>query len=339
MKAETKIIQHKLSVLQLAEALGNVSQACRQRGVSRTQFYEYKRRFQTHGIEGLRDLPPIAKNHPFTTPPEVVAKIKALSMKHPSRGCNYLESLLKTEGHQVSFVTIQKILDKEGLGSRYDRWLALEREKTGQPIELTAEQVAFIEKQNPQYRERHVESSKPGELLNQDTFFVGTLKGVGRVYMHTVVDTYNSLAFGFLHVSKQPEAAVAVLYNDVIPFYKKHKIKVENILTDNGREFCGTESHPYQIYLELNEINHRKTKVRTPRTNGFVERFNRTMLDEFFRIKFREKPYNTVNQLQDDLDVWLKFYNEKRPHQGYRNMGKTPMERFLEYNQNVKQGT
>jgi len=125
MKAETKIIQHKLSVLQLAEALGNVSQACRQRGVSRTQFYEYKRRFQTHGIEGLRDLPPIAKNHPFTTPPEVVAKIKALSMKHPSRGCNYLESLLKTEGHQVSFVTIQKILDKEGLGSRYDRWLAL----------------------------------------------------------------------------------------------------------------------------------------------------------------------------------------------------------------------
>jgi transposase InsO family protein len=184
-----------------------------------------------------------------------------------------------------------------------------------------------------------VESSKPGELLYQDTFFVGTLKGVGRVYMHTVVDTYNSLAFGFLHVSKQPEAAVAVLHNDVLPFYKKHKTKVENILTDNGREYCGTETHPYQIYLELNEIKHRRTKVRTPRTNGFVERFNRTMLDEFFRIKFREKPYNTVDLLQNDFDAWLKFYNEKRPHQGYRNMGKTPMERFLEYRQSVIQGT
>jgi transposase InsO family protein len=339
MKAENKVIQHKMSVLQLAEALGNISQACRQRGVSRTQFYEYKRRFQTHGIEGLRDLPPIAKNHPFTTPPEVVARIIALSKLHPSKGCNYLEALLKAEGYQVSFVTIQKILDKEGLGTRYDRWLALEREKAGQPIELSAEQIAFIEKQNPQYQERHVESSKPGELLNQDTFFVGTLKGVGRVYMHTVVDTFNSMAFGFLHVSKQPEAAVAVLHNDVLPFYKKHKTKVENILTDNGREYCGTETHPYQIYLELNEIKHRRTKVRTPRTNGFVERFNRTMLDEFFRIKFREKPYNTVDQLQVDFDIWLRFYNEKRPHQGYRNMGKTPLERFLEYRQNVKQGT
>ena len=339
MKAENKVIQHKMSVLQLAEALGNISQACRQRGVSRTQFYEYKRRFQTHGIEGLRDLPPIAKNHPFTTPPEVVARIIALSKLHPSKGCNYLEALLKAEGYQVSFVTIQKILDKEGLGTRYDRWLALEREKAGQPIELSAEQIAFIEKHNPQYQERHVESSKPGELLNQDTFFVGTLKGVGRVYMHTVVDTFNSMAFGFLHVSKQPEAAVAVLHNDVLPFYKKHKTKVENILTDNGREYCGTETHPYQIYLELNEIKHRMTKVRTPRTNGFVERFNRTMLDEFFRIKFREKPYNTVDQLQVDFDIWLRFYNEKRPHQGYRNMGKTPLERFLEYRQNVKQGT
>ena len=339
MKAENKVIQHKMSVLQLAEALGNISQACRQRGVSRTQFYEYKRRFQTHGIEGLRDLPPIAKNHPFTTPPEVVARIIALSKLHPSKGCNYLEALLKAEGYQVSFVTIQKILDKEGLGTRYDRWLALEREKAGQPIELSAEQIAFIEKQNPQYQERHVESSKPGELLNQDTFFVGTLKGVGRVYMHTVVDTFNSMAFGFLHVSKLPEAAVAVLHNDVLPFYKKHKTKVENILTDNGREYCGTETHPYQIYLELNDIKHRRTKVRTPRTNGFVERFNRTMLDEFFRIKFREKPYNTVDQLQTDFDRWLNFYNEKRPHLGYRNMGKTPMERFLEYSQNVKQGT
>jgi len=339
MKPENKIIQHKLSVLQLAEALGNITQACKQRGVSRTQFYEYKRRFQTHGMEGLRDLPPIAKNHPFTTPPEVIDKIKALSMQHPSRGCNYLEALLKAEGHQVSFVTIQKILEKEGLGSRYDRWLALENKQASQPIELNGEQIAFLEKQNPQFQERHVESSKPGELLNQDTFFVGTLKGVGRVYLHTVVDTFNSFAFGFLHVSKQPEAAVAVLYNDVLPFYKKHKIKVENILTDNGREYCGTENHPYQIYLELNDIKHRRTKVRTPRTNGFVERFNRTMLDEFFRIKFREKAYMTIDPLQTDFDIWLKFYNEKRPHQGYRNMGKTPLERFLEYKQSVKQGT
>jgi hypothetical protein len=127
MNAETKVIKHKLSVLELAEALGNVSAAYRQRGVSRTQFYDYKQRFQTHGMEGLRALPPIAKHHPNTTPPETVEKIKGLAMTHPSRGPNYLESLLKADGIQVSFVTIQKILEREGLGSRYDRWLAIEK--------------------------------------------------------------------------------------------------------------------------------------------------------------------------------------------------------------------
>ncbi len=336
MNAEKKVIKHKFSVLELAETLGNISSACRQKGVSRTQFYEYKRRFQTHGMEGLRDLPPIAKHHPNTTPPETVEKIKVLAMTHPSKGPNYLEALLKADGIHVSFVTIQKILEREGLGSRYDRWMAIEKRQTEQPIELSAEQVAFIEKQNPQFKERHVESGKPGELLNQDTFFVGAFKGVGRVYMHVVVDTWCSYAFGFLHVSKQPEAAVAVLHNDVLPFYQKHRLKVEHILTDNGREFCGTENHPYEMYLELNDIKHRRTKVRHPQTNGFVERFNRTMLDEFFRIKLREKVYESVEVLQEDFDEWLKFYNEQRPHMGYRNHGKTPLEQINGFTKTVK---
>jgi transposase len=126
MKAEKKLIQQRLSVLQLAEALRNVSLACRQRGVSRSQFYEYKRRFQTHGLEGLKDLPPIAKSHPMTTPPQTVEKIKALAFKHPAWGCQRLEALLKADGISVSYVTIQKILDRNNLGSRYQRWLALE---------------------------------------------------------------------------------------------------------------------------------------------------------------------------------------------------------------------
>lgn len=166
MDSEKKVMRHKASVLELASVLGNVAEACRRRGVSPTQFYEWKRRFHTHGLEGLRDLPPIVKNHPFTTPPEVVERIKTLALLHPSRGCGYLESLLGAEDRSVSKVTIQKVLDENGLGKRYDRWLALEKQNAEPPIELTAEQIAFIEKQNPQFRERHVESSKPGELLN-----------------------------------------------------------------------------------------------------------------------------------------------------------------------------
>lgn len=328
---EKKVIQNKMSVLELAQTLGNISEACKRRGVSRTQFYEWKRRFQTHGLEGLKDLPPIPKNHPFTTPKAVVEKIKKLSLSHPSKGCKYLEHLLAAEGTRVSSVTIQKHLDEAGLGKKYDRWLALEQLGAESPQKLSGEQVAFLEKQNPQFKERHVQSSKPGELLNQDTFYVGRLKGVGKVYLHAVVDTFSSYAFGFLHFNKKPEGAVAVLHNEVLPFYRKHKITVENILTDNGTEFKGTDTHPYEIYLELNDIKHRTTKVRRPQTNGFIERFNRTVLDEFFRIKFRKKLYENIADLQEDLNDWLKFYNHQRPHQGYRNLGRKPIQTILNF--------
>lgn len=326
MDVSVKIAKQRLSVLELAERLGNITEACRRRGMDRTSFYEWKRRFQTHGLEGLKDLPPIHKSHPQAVKPEVEARIIELALEHPSYGCNKLEKILSLEGPYVSNVTIQKILIEHGLGSRYDRWLALERKSAEQGIALTAEQVAYIEKLNPSFKERHVESSGPGQLLSQDTFFVGTLKGVGRVYMHTVIDTYGSFAFGFLHTTKQPEAAVSVVHNDVVPFYKEHGIEVKAILTDNGREYCGTEAHPYELYLALNDIEHRRTQVRRPQTNGFVERFHRTVLDEFFRIVFRKKLYETVASLQEDLDSWLHEYNYERPHLGYRNQGRRPWE-------------
>ena len=331
LSPEIKIAEQRLSVLELAKALGNVSLACKQRGVSRTQFYEYKRRFQTHGIEGLVDLPPVHHSHPATTPPEVEQRILDISLEHPAWGCNRLCDQLKLEGISISAITIQKLLNRNEMGSRYDRWLKLEEQHGQRAIELTGEQVAFIEKHNPTFRERHVESNAPGELLCQDTFFVGHLKGVGKVYLHTVVDAYCSYAFGFLHTSKQSEAAAAVLHNDVLPFYKAKGLPVQAILTDNGREFCGKDDHPFELYLELNDVEHRHTQVRRPQTNGFVERFQGTVLDEFFRMAFRTKLYETVEALQADLDGWLRYYNYERPHQGYRNLGKRPFERIDEY--------
>jgi transposase InsO family protein len=217
------------------------------------------------------------------------------------------------------------------MGTKYERLLKLEEKAAQEPIELTAEQIALIEKANPCFKERHIESSRPGELLAQDTFFVGTLKGVGRVYLQAVVDTYGSYAFGFLHTGKLPECAVAVLHNDVLPFYQERNIKVNAILTDNGREYCGKDTHPYELYLALNDIEHRKTKVGHPQTNGFVERFNKTALDEFFRITFREKFYESVQSLQEDFDTWLLHYNTERPHRGYRNMGKRPVDTLNQY--------
>lgn len=154
----------------LAEQLGNVSEASRRRGMTRTQFYEYKKRFQVQGFEGLKDLPPIHKSHPFTTPPEIVDKVLALSLKHPSRGCNHLEALLVLDGVSLSAITIQKILNEHGLGTKMERWLALEKQHLQEGSELSTEHLAYIEKLNPVFKERHVESAKPGEFLSKDAF-------------------------------------------------------------------------------------------------------------------------------------------------------------------------
>jgi transposase InsO family protein len=322
--ANAKLAHRRLTVLELAERLGNVAEACRRGGIDRTSFYDWKRRFQLEGLDGLKDLPPIAKSHPMTTPPEVVERIAELALLHPAYGCNRLEALLALEGRRLSAITIQKILNDKGLGTRHERWLALERKNAEQAIELSPGQAAFLEKLNPCFKERHVESERPGQLLSADTFMVGTLKGIGRIYLHAVVDTYGSYAFGFLHVSKQPEAAVAVLHNDVLPFYARLDLPIGAVLTDNGREFCGTERHPYELYLALNDIAHRKTRVGSPRTNGFVERFNGTVLEEFFRPTMRSRLYESVDALQADLDAWLHHYNHERPHLGYRNQGRRP---------------
>src|SRR5215213_2999018 len=182
MKAEHKLARQRLSVLELAEALDNVSEACRRRGISRTQFYEYKRRFQTHGIEGLKDLPPVHKSHPMTTPREVQEKIVTLSLSRPGWGCNRVsDQLKKLEGISVSAPTVQNILNKEGLGTRYERWLKLEEKTAQKEIELSAEQVAFILRSKTPALGRDMSSpAGPGSSLTRTSSSWGTLKGWAR---------------------------------------------------------------------------------------------------------------------------------------------------------------
>ena len=166
MNAKKKVIDNKLSVLEFAATVENESAVCHQMGVSLALFQEYSRRFQTHRIEGSRALSFIAQCLSNTIRPETIKKIKVLAMRPPRKGSNQQEVLLKAAGLQVSILNIQKIFDREDPSKRYGRLLALEKRQVEQPIELTAEQIAFIEKQNHQFREGYVESCKQGELLN-----------------------------------------------------------------------------------------------------------------------------------------------------------------------------
>lgn len=329
MTASKKLAHKRLTLLQLAERLGNISKACRMHKVSRSQFYEYKRSFQEHGLDGLVDKPPIPGSHPSQLPKKTTSRIIALSLEHPAFGQQRIADQLALEGLSVCPTSVRNVWLKEGLETKYKRLLRLEEKAMTKGFKLTEQQIRLIEKANPEFAERHVKSEYPGYLLCQDTFYVGRLKGIGRIYLQAVVDTYGSVAFGKLYTSKRQETTADVLYGRVLPFYEKHGLTIEAILTDNGTEYKGRPTiHLYEIFLELNDIEHRTTKVASPRTNGFVERFNRTVLDEFFRTAFRKKLYESIDALQEDLDAWLHQYNHERPHRGYRNQGRRPMETF-----------
>ena len=117
----------------------------------------------------------------------------------------------------------------------------------------------------------------------------------------------------------------------VVPFFDEHGLAVSRILTDRGTEYCGTpERHEYELYLAVENIDHSRTKAKSPQTNGICERFHKTVLDEFYRVAFRKRIYETIGELQADLDAWMEEYNRSRSHQGRWCYGKTPMQTFLD---------
>jgi transposase InsO family protein len=332
MTTETKIARRKLSLLQLAAELTNVSKACKIMGYSRQQFYEIRRNYQTYGADGLIDRLPGPKGpHPNRVDKAIEKAILDYSLRHPSHGCLRVAQQLALEGVQVSSGGVRGVWGRHNLMSKHERLLRLEQTVAKRRMKLTDEQIRLLEKFSPEFRERHIETRHTGDLVAVDTFFVGTLKGVGRVYLQSVIDCHSRYAWGRLYTSKLPVTAVHVLNEDVLPFFEKHAVHVDTILSDNGREYCGRpDRHPYELFLQLEGIEHRTTKVRRPQSNGFVERLHRTLLDEHFRVAGRSKWYDSVDDMQKDLEVYLKKYNQKRTHQGRNMKGRTPYQAFID---------
>jgi transposase InsO family protein len=332
MTAVTERTKRKLSLLQLAEELGNVSKACQIMGYHRDTFYEVRRAFQVGGVAALVEQRRGPRNaHPNRVPAEVEEQILALCLEHPTYGAQRIANELRLKGVEVSPSGVRGVWLRHDLETRHKRLLRLEVHAQDQTIVLSEEQVRLLERHSCEFRMRHIEVNAPGELLNQDTFFWGTLKGVGKVYVQVVIDCFCSLAFAKVYTSKMPVTSADLLYDRVLPFYEALGVKVQAVLTDNGREFCGrADNHPYELFLQLEDVEHRTTRVRSPRTNGFVERMNRTLLDECFRVAGRTTWYVSVDEIQRDLDRFLEFYNLKRSHQGYRLKGRTPAQALRE---------
>jgi transposase InsO family protein len=332
MNHASKLIKTKLGLLHLAEQLGNVSQACKVMGYSRDSFYRIKELYDTGGESALQEISrskPVLKNRVEPSIEEAVVKI---AFDYPAYGQSRACNELRKQGIFISAGGVRSVWQRHNLEVFDKRLKALEGRMAQDGLILTEAQLIALERKKEKKEAcGEIETEHPGYLGSQDTYYVGNIKGVGRIYQQTFIDTYSRVAFAKLYESKHAITSAEILNDRVLPFFEEQQIPLLRVLTDRGTEFKGKrEHHEYELYLHIEGIEHSKTQVRSPQSNGICERLHRTMQEEFYAIAFRKKLYHSLEELQHDLDEWMNYYNQERPHSGRFCFGKTPMQTFKE---------
>ncbi len=332
LQSNTTIIKNKVGLLNLAQELGNISKACKVMGFSRDTFYRYQNAVEEGGVESLINKSRRKPNVKNRVDPTIEDAVIKLAIDEPAWGQVRVSNELRKQALSVSPAGVRNIWLRHDLENMKKRLKALEEKVAKEGIVLTESQLKVMEQkalEKEAYGE--IETEHPGYLGSQDTFYVGTLKGVGRIYQQTFVDTYSKVAFCKLYNMKTPITAADLLNDKVLPVFEEHKVPMLRMLTDRGTEYCGKiEQHDYQLFLAVKNIDHTKTKAKHPQTNGIVERFHKTILNEFYQVAFRKRIYDSLEMLQGDLDDWLEHYNKERTHQGKMCYGRTPWQTFLD---------
>lgn len=342
MVAQERLINAKISILQLASELGNISKACKRAGVARSSFYEIKKAYEQFGRTGLAPKPRRKPRMPNTISEALEVKILDMTRRYPSYSYQRISNQLQLENVPVSGPGVRRVWERHGLTKRLGRYLWLEQEvSSGRGIMTESGLRALARlKRLQEATDQHIEAYAPGELLSQDLYFVGCIKGVGKIYMQAAVDCATSMGFARLCLTKLPIGSVALLHEKALPFYDERGLAIEAVLTDCGREYCGRgDQHLFELYTGSMGIEHRTTRPASPYTNGFAERFHQTLKNEFFAKAFREKVYAGVEELQADLDAFMEFYNHQRTHSGYRCNGRTPYQTFQDLLKRMEETT
>lgn len=324
------LIQRKLNVVELAKTLGNISESCRRLGVSRQHYYDIKTALKEDGVEGLLEKSRKVPRLRNRVAGEIEDRVMAYALEFPTHGQNRASNELLKAGVSISAFGIRGVWLRNAIPTIKERLRRLEKWSADTGSVLTESQVAALEEAK-QEKELcgEIETFHPGFLLGQDTLYVGYIKGVGKIYQQTAIDTYSNVGFAKVYTDKTPLPAADLLNDRVLPFFDEHGLRLLRVLTDRGTEYCGVnDAHQYELYLHLNDVEHSRTKVKHPQTNGSTEKLNQTVLKEFYQTAFRKKLYRSLEEIQVDLDQYMQSYNNDRTNQGKRCKGRTPMETF-----------
>jgi len=327
MTKDDRIASYKYSVLQHARKHKNITYTCQALNVSRTIYYKWLKRFNQFGYLGLQDKVKRKPKMPNRIRKDKEQIILNYIINYPTHGPKRIANELKQQGVAISDTGIYNVLRRKSLNRRLDR-LFYAQEKSDNPV-VTERYLREVEKR----KEHHIKAYYSGYLFCQDTFYVGTIKGLGRIYQQAGIDAYAGFGLAKVYTDKTAMSAINFLKTKVLPVYGGFHIPLNRILTDNGKEYTthwANGKHEYEKFLEQNRIRHTRIKPRTPQSNGIVERFNRTLLEEFYQIAMIKKVYSSLSELQGDLDQFITYYNFKRTNQGYRLKGKIPYQKFLD---------
>lgn len=332
MTQQQYVINRKLNIVELSEKLGNISEACRRLKVSRQHYYDIKTAIEEDGIEGLIEKSRSKERAGNRVAPEIEKKILDYCLEYPTHGQVRVANELRAEGFMVSSGGVRGVWLRHELTTKALRLKRLEKHAAQTSGVLTESQVKALEEAKEEKQSHgEIETHHPGFLVGQDTYYVGYIKGIGKIYQQTGIDTYSNVGFAKIYTEKTAVASADFLNDKVLPLFDEHGMKLLRTLTDRGTEYGYKNlEHPYQLFLHLNDIAHSRTKARHPQTNGCVERLNQIIQDEFYSVAFRKTLYTSLDQIQADLDAYMGHYNNKRTNQGKHCQGRTPMQTFEE---------